>query len=50
MLNVYKNKYNKRKCETDGKITLYSRCTDCGFKKFETIDEEELSYLLGRLI
>ena len=35
----------KRKCKLDGKINLYSCCINCGFKKIETIDEEELSYL-----
>ena len=35
----------KRKCKIDGKINLYSCCINCGFKKIETIDEEELSYL-----
>ena len=34
------------KLEIDRKINIYSRCIDCGFKKFETIDGEELIYLL----
>ena len=42
-----KNKNIETKQETDGKINLYSPCIDCGFKKFETIDEEELNYILG---
>ena len=56
MLNIYKKKKNiyiyrniiKRQIE--GKISLYSRCIDCGFKKFETIEKEELSYLLKGLV
>ena len=35
--------------EIYGKINVYSYCTECGFKKFETSDEEEISYLLKRL-
>ena len=35
----------KIKLEIDGKINLYSPCIDSGFKKFQTIDEAELSYL-----
>ena len=45
-LMIKKNKNIKIKHKTVEKINLHSRCTDCGFKKFETIDEEELSYLL----
>ena len=45
-----KNNYIKVKCKIDGNINLYSRCIDCGFKKFETIDKEELSDLLKVLI
>ena len=41
-----KNKIIKMKHKIDQKANLYSRCTDCGFKKFGTIDEEELSDLL----
>ena len=41
-----KNKNIKIKRKIDGISNLFSRCIDCGFKKFETIDEEELSYLL----
>ena len=33
----------------DGKINLYSCCIDYGFKKFEAIDEEKLSYLVKDL-
>ena len=33
-----------------GKISLYSCGIDYGFKTFETIDEEKLSYLLESLI
>ena len=42
-LMFIKNRNIKIKREIDGNI--YSRCTDCGFKNLETIDEEELSYL-----
>ena len=38
------------KYKIDGKANLYSFCINCGFKKFESIDEEELSYLLETLI
>ena len=38
------------KYKIDGKTNLYSFCINCGFKKFESIDEEELSYLLETLI
>lgn len=34
------------KHEIDGKINFYSRCIYCGFKKLETIEEEELINLL----
>ena len=44
-----KNRNIKIKCETDRKISLYSFCIDCNFKKFETIDEGELSYLVKGL-
>ena len=33
---------NAERLQTDGKINLYSHCIDCSFKKFETIDKEEL--------
>ena len=39
----------KIKQEKNTKINLYSYCIDCGLKKFETIDEEELSNLLKSL-
>ena len=29
-----------------GERNLYSRSMDCGFKKFKTIDKEQLSYIL----
>ena len=41
-----KNNNIKIKREIDGKNNYYSRCIDCGFKKFETIKENELSDLL----
>ena len=44
-----KNKNITIKTKIDRKINVYFRCIDCGFKKFETIDEEELSYLLKGL-
>ena len=34
------------KRDLDGKINLYSCCIDSCFKKFEIIDEKELSDLL----
>ena len=40
----------KLKCEIDGKISLYSQCNGCGFKKFPTIDKKELIGLLKYLI
>ena len=46
MLKVYKNNNIKMKREIDGKINLYYWCYDCGFKKFETIDKEEVNDLL----
>ena len=45
-----KNKNITIKTKIDGKINVYFRCIDCGFKKFETIDEENLIYLLKALI
>ena len=37
------NKNNvKTKCKIDGKANLHSLCIECGFKKLETIDTEEL--------
>ena len=47
---LIKNKNIKTKYKAGRKIILYSHCIDCGFKKFETTDEEELSYLLEGLI
>ena len=46
MLVFTKNRNTKIKGEIGGKISLYSHCIDCGFKKFETIDKERLRYLL----
>ena len=46
MLKAYLKKNIKIKRQTDGKINIYSRCIDCGFEKFQTIDIEELSDLL----
>ena len=39
MFNVYKKRNVKLKRKIDGKINLYSRCIDCGFKTFDTTDE-----------
>ena len=41
-----KNKNIKTKRKETEKINLYSHFIDCGLKKFETIDEEELNGLL----
>ena len=41
-----KNNGIKIKCEIDGNINLCSRCKDCGFEKFKTIDKEEVKDLL----
>ena len=46
MFKFYKNNYFKIKQETDGNVNLSSHCIECGFKKFETIDKEELRDLL----
>ena len=48
MFQVYKNGNIKIKYELDGKIN-YSFHIDYGFKTFETIDEEELRYLVKDL-
>ena len=32
-----------------GKNHIYSRCIDCGFKKFETIDNKKLNDILKSL-
>ena len=50
MLDVYENRNIKIRRKIDGKINLYSLCTDCSFKLFENVDEEELSYLFKGLI
>ena len=48
---MFKKSRNIRiKYKIDGKTNLYSFCINCGFKKFESLDEEELSYLLETLI
>ena len=48
---MFKKSRNIRiKDKIDGKTNLYSFCINCGFKKIESIDEEELSYLLETLI
>ena len=39
----------KLKHEIDGKINLYSRYIGRGFKKFATVDEEEISDLLKKV-
>ena len=44
------NNNSKLKREIDRKTNLYSHFIDCGFKKFVTIDKEELSELLIDLI
>ena len=48
-----KSKNIKIKREIDSKMNfyyLYLYCIDCNFKKLETIDKEEVSYLLDGLI
>ena len=47
---LIKGKNIKIKREIDVKINFFSRYIDCGFRKFETINEEELSCLLEGLI
>ena len=37
------------KHEKDSKISLYPYCFDCGFKTFQTINEEKLSDLWKNL-
>ena len=49
-LMLTKSRNIKIKRKIDGKINLYFCCIDSGFKKFETIDEEKLSYSLKGLI
>ena len=41
-----KNTNIRIKRKIDGKIHCYPWCIDCGFKKFETINGEELNGLL----
>ena len=45
-LKFTNNNNIKKKRERDGKINSYCHCIECGFKKFETIDKEELCDLL----
>ena len=45
-----KNNNINLKFKIDAKINLYSGCIGCGFKKFATIDKEELRDLLRYLI
>ena len=45
-----KNYSIKLKREIDGKSNLHSCCNDCGFKRFQTIVEEDLGDLLKALI
>ena len=49
-LTFTKNKSIKIKRKIDDNINLYSHCIDCGFKKIEIFNEEELSYFLESLI
>ena len=41
-----KNRNIKVKRKIDGKTDLYSHSIDCSFKKFKTVDKEELCDLL----
>ena len=43
------NNIIKIKHEIDGTINNYSHCIECAFKKFESIDKEELRDLLKSL-
>ena len=45
-----KNNKIKVNHEIVGKISIFSRCFDCGFKMFAAIDKEKLSDLLKDLI
>ena len=49
-LMFIKNNNIKLKCKIDAKVNLYSCCIGYGFKKFATIDKEELRDLLRYLI
>ena len=40
----------KRRIYKKKKKNLYYSCIDCDFKKFETIDEEKLSFFLKSLV
>ena len=46
MFTVYKRQQYYNKNRTRWKIYLCAQCAGCGFENFETIDKEELSYLL----
>ena len=46
MLNICQNYNIKLKREIDGKISLYSHCIGCAFKKFATTDTRKISDLL----
>ena len=41
-----KNKNIKIKRKIDRKINSYFCCIDCGLKKFETINEKKVTYVL----
>ena len=41
-----KNKNIKIKRKIDQKINSYFCCIDCGLKKFETINEKKVTYVL----
>ena len=50
-LNVKPSGFDKGYVNNDLiEFTFYSRYIGCGFKNFETIDKEEVSYLLKSLI
>ena len=48
-ITILNNINIKLKREIDGKINLYSRCNDWSFKKFATIDEDEIGDLLKKV-
>ena len=41
-----KNKNIKIKRKIDQKINSYFCCIDCGLKKFETVNEKKITYVL----
>ena len=49
-LKFTKNNSIKVKRKIDGNLNIHSRCNDCSFKKFATIDKKKLSDLLKCLI